>query len=357
MEGFLEKVYFNNTIEKYLIAFGIIITAILAIRIFRRIILNRLKKWADKTATKYDDLVVQTIERFGMPALNFIAIYWGISSLTLNEKAERVLDVATASVVAFFLIRLAASTIRHLLESYVRRLENGEEKVKQMQGIIVIISVLTWGLGLVFLFDNIGYDVTAIVAGLGVGGIAVALAAQNILGDLFNYFVIFFDQPFEVGDFVIVDDKMGTVEHIGIKTTRLKSLSGEQLVFSNSDLTNSRIHNYKRMQRRRIVFTLGVIYQTTAEQLKEIPEIIRAVIDKIENATLDRVHFKSYGDFSLNFETVFFVESAEFNIYMDIQQRINLEIFREFESRGIEFAYPTQTLFVSKQGTDDSHAE
>lgn len=356
MEEFLSKTYFDNTVQSYLIALGIILVAILAIRIFRTIILIRLKRWAQKTETTYDDLVVQTVERFGMPALNFLALYWGVNTLALTSQVERVIEVATAAVIAFFLIRLASSTIRYMLEAYVRKLDNGEEKVKQMQGIILIISVVVWGTGLLFLFDNLGYDITAIIAGLGVGGIAVALAAQNILGDLFNYFVIFFDQPFEVGDFINIDDKLGTVDHIGIKTTRVKSLSGEQLVFSNSDLTNSRIHNFKKMQRRRIVFSLGVIYQTTAQQLREIPEIIRSVIDKADRATLDRVHFKSYGDFSLNFETVYFVESPEFNVYMDIQQRINLEIYEEFEKRGIEFAYPTQTLFVSRQGAEEDQA-
>jgi small-conductance mechanosensitive channel len=352
MEEFLDRTYFNNTVKDYLIALGIILVSILLLRIFRSIVLKRLKVWATKTETNYDDLVVRTVERFGMPALNFIAIYWGINSLTISEKGVRVLEVATASVVAFFIIRLISSTIRFLLEAYVRKQEGGEEKVKQIGGIILIISIVVWGIGLVFLFDNLGYDVTAIIAGLGVGGIAIALAAQNILGDLFNYFVIFFDRPFEIGDFLVVDDKKGNVEHIGIKTTRLKSLSGEQLVFSNSYLMNSRIHNYKRMARRRIDFTIGVTYQTTPEQLREIPVIIKNTIDVQENATLDRTHFAKFGDFSLNFETIYFVESAEYNVYMDIQQQINLKLVDEFASRGIEFAYPTQTLFVTKEGLE-----
>ena len=352
MEEFLERTYFNNTVKDYLIALGIILFSILLIRIFRAIILKRLKVWAAKTETNYDDLVVRTVERFGMPALNFIAIYWGINSLTISEKGVRVLEVATASVVAFFIIRLISSTIRFLLEAYVRRQEGGEEKVKQIGGIILIVTIIVWGIGLIFLFDNLGYDVTAIIAGLGVGGIAIALAAQNILGDLFNYFVIFFDRPFEIGDFLVIDDKKGNVEHIGIKTTRIKSLSGEQLVFSNSDLTNSRIHNYKKMARRRIDFTIGVTYQTTPEQLREIPKIIKATVDEIDLATLDRTHFAKFGDFSLNFETIYFVESAEYNVFMDIQQKINLKLVDEFASRGIEFAYPTQTLFVTKEGLE-----
>ncbi|MCZ7615125.1 MAG: mechanosensitive ion channel family protein [Ignavibacteriaceae bacterium] len=173
--------------------------------------------------------------------------------------------------------------------------------------------------------DNLGFDISAVIAGLGIGGIAIALAAQTILGDLFSYFVIFFDRPFEVGDFITVQDKSGTVEYTGIKTTRLRSLSGEQLVFSNHDLTNSRIHNYKKMERRRVVFTLRVIYQTTAEQIESIPKLVREIIESQQDVAFDRGHFASYGDFSLNFEFVYFVLEADYNKYMNIQQAINIE--------------------------------
>jgi small-conductance mechanosensitive channel len=165
---------------------------------------------------------------------------------------------------------------------------------------------------------------------------------------VFNYFVIFFDRPFEVGDFLIIEDKMGTVEHIGIKTTRIRSLGGELLILHNTDLTNSRIHNYKRMERRRVVFQVGVIYQTTAAQLEELPLMMKGIIERQDDATFDRAHFAGFGDFSLNFELVYYVLSAEYSHYMDIQQSINLAIFREFEKNGIEFAYPTQTLFMNK---------
>jgi small-conductance mechanosensitive channel len=243
--------------------------------------------------------------------------------------------------------------IRISLEGYVRRQEDGEEKIKQVKGITIVVNIFVWSLAFVFMFDNLGYDVTAIIAGLGIGGIAIALAAQNILGDLFNYFVIFFDRPFELGDFIVVDDKKGTVEYIGLKTTRIKSLSGEQLIFSNSDLTNSRIHNFKRLERRRVVFSVGVTYQTTREQLEKIPQIIRTAVEAQEQTTFDRSHFSGYGDFSLNFETVYFAETAEFNIHMDIQQKIYFQIFEVFAKEGIEFAYPTQTIHQYKMNPPD----
>lgn len=223
---------------------------------------------------------------------------------------------------------------------------------------MIIVNVIIWAVGLLFLFDNLGFDVTTMIAGLGVGGIAIALAAQNILGDLFNYFVIFFDRPFEIGDFVIVDDKMGTVEYIGIKTTRLKSLSGEQLVFANSDLTSSRIHNYKRMQRRRIVFKLGVVYQTSLEQVQQIPDVLRKAVEaqnegQEEVLIFDRAHFASYGESSLNFEVVYNVLSADYNKYMDVQQAINFRIYEAFERMGVAFAYPTRTLHIAGQSSEN----
>jgi small-conductance mechanosensitive channel len=245
-------------------------------------------------------------------------------------------------------IRLLSSFIRLTLESFISNQEGGQEKLKQLNGIMLIINAIIWGVGLLFLFDNLGYNVTTIIAGLGIGGIAIALAAQNILGDLFNYFVIFFDRPFEVGDFITVDDKKGTVEHIGIKTTRLLSVNGEQLAFSNSDLTKSRIHNFKRMQRRRVVFSIGVVYSTTHEKLQRIPTIIKDIISSQELATFDRAHFASFAPYSLNFEIVYFIESSEYIPFMNTQEAINLRIFKAFDDEKIEFAYPTQTVFVNR---------
>ncbi len=175
---------------------------------------------------------------------------------------------------------------------------------------------------LLLALDNLGVDVTALVAGLGVGGIAVALAVQSILGDLFASLSIVLDKPFVIGDFIIVGDLLGTVENVGIKTTRVRSLSGEQLIFSNADLLNSRIRNYGRMYERRVVFTVGVTYDTPRHKLE---------------------------DFSLDFETVYYVQDPAYNLYMDIQQAINLELYQRFADEGIEFAYPTQTLFLAKE--------
>ena len=282
MEEVLSKTYFDNTVQQYLLVAGAVVLGMVILRLFRKKILTRMQKWAETTETKIDDYIIGTVQRFGLPMLNFIILYVGVHSLTLSEKGEKYLQGAFSVVLIFYVVRLISTIMQLLLKSFVRQQEDGEAKVKQLTGIMLLFNILLWGMGGLFLFDNLGYDVTAIIAGLGIGGIAIALAAQNILGDLFNYFVIFFDRPFEINDFIVVGDEKGTVEHIGIKTTRLKSLSGEQLVFSNTDLTGSRIHNYKRMQRRRIGFTLGVLYETPLELLKEIPTIVKSIIDAQE---------------------------------------------------------------------------
>jgi small-conductance mechanosensitive channel len=349
MQDILSTAYFGNTLSDYLVAFGIILLGIPVLRLFKRTFLIRLKKWSDKTETLVDNYVVDGLDRFGIPILNIIIVYVGINYLTLSTKTANYVHAAIAVAITFYALRLISSSVLLILQTHVRGQEQGEEKVKQLGGIMLLLNIIIWALGILSLFANLGYDVTTIIAGMGIGGIAIALAAQNILGDLFNYFVIFFDRPFEIGDFIVIDDKKGNVEHIGIKTTRLKSLTGEQLVFSNSDLTNSRIHNFKRMERRRIAFSLGVEYETSEELLEEIPGIITAILSAQKDATLDRVHFLTYGDFSLKFEVVYFVESEEYNRYADIQQKINLEILRKFKAKGIRFAYPTQLIQVKSE--------
>ncbi len=346
MNDFFHRTYLHNTIQDYIVAFSFVLVGILLIKTFKKVILKRLKGYVENTTTTLDDYVVISLERFGIPALYFTVVYMAITYLVLSERVGNILRIAVTFVITFLVIRFLSTTILTFLKSYIRYQSGGEEKVKQLGGIMLIINLIIWLIGFLFLFDNMGYDVTAIIAGLGIGGIAIALAAQNILSDLFNYFVIFFDRPFEIGDFLIIDDKKGVVEYIGIKTTRIKSLSGEQLIFSNSDLTNSRIHNYKRMQRRRILFNIGVVYQTPFEKIKEIPGILKSAVLDQQDVEFDRSHFSSYGDYSINYEVVYFILSSDYNVYMDIQQQINFRIHEEFQRNEIDFAYPSQTLFI-----------
>ena len=202
--------------------------------------------------------------------------------------------------------------------------------------------------------ENLGVDITALVTGLGIGGIAVALALQNILGDIFAYLTIIFDEPFATGDYLVVGDKMGTVERIGVRTTRLRSLSGEEIIFPNNDLLSSRINNYKRMQERRILFTIGVLYETPIEKVAKIPSIIREIVEAQENVRFDRSHFKGFGESDLTFETVYHVLSRDYGMYMDLQQAINLEIYKRFAEEGIGFPYPTRTLYLNTATAEDN---
>ncbi len=348
MKEFLAQEYYGNTVENYLITLGIIAVGIVVARVVKKRILILVKKWTEKTETKLDDYLVKGIEKFGLPILNIVILDSALHYLVCPEKITKIISNTLGVVITFYIIRMISALIRLMLESFVSKLDEGQEKLKQLDGVMLIVNGIIWILGLLFLFDNLGYNVTTIVAGLGIGGIAIALAAQNILGDLFNYFVIFFDRPFEVGDSINVDGKAGTVEYIGIKTTRVRSLTGEQLVFANSDLTKSRIHNFKRMDRRRAVLTLGVVYETTHEQLAKIPTLIEEVIKAEPGVTFDRAHFAKFGAYSLDFEVVYFVESAQYLTYMNVQQAINLKIFKVFEDAKIGFAYPTQTILVSK---------
>ncbi len=354
MQNFLNQSYYGNTILNYIIAIVIFILGIIVIKIFKAIVLKRLTKWAESTETKLDDFLIRGIQKTVVPLLYLGAFYLAIEYLKVDPNAMKVIDKIAVILFTFFLLKAISSVIRFSLSAYVKRKGGQESREKELRGISTILALVVWTVGLVFLLDNLGFRVSAVITGLGIGGIAVALAAQAILGDLFAYFVIFFDRPFEIGDFIIVGDKLGSVEYIGLKTTRLRSLSGEQLVFSNKDLTDSRIHNYKKMERRRILFQLGVTYQTTLEQVKEIPGIVKQIIESQPDTMFDRGHFAKYGDFSLNFEFVYYVLSPDYNKYMDTQQAINFEIYKSFDEKGIEFAYPTQTLFMSMLNGNDS---
>lgn len=349
----MDKVYFGNTVQSYLIALGIIVCSFIVIRIIRSVILGRLRAWSRKTETTVDDFLINGIEKSGIPLLYFGAVYMATTYLVFPARVEKIIFAAMLFILTFYVLRAITTSLKYFIFSFLKKQEDSETKEKQARGLIIIVNVVLWMLGAVFLLDNLGYDVSAIIAGLGIGGIAIALAAQTILGDLFSYFVIFFDRPFELGDFIVVDDKMGVVEYIGIKTTRLRTLGGEQLICSNTDLTNARVHNYKRMQQRRIVFSLGIIYQSTYEMVKSVPEIVKKIIENQSDVKFDRAHFSGYGDSSLNFEFVYYILNADYTVYMDKQQAIYLEIFKEFESKGIEFAYPTQTLFIEKLGKDE----
>jgi small-conductance mechanosensitive channel len=339
----------NNRVLDYLICLGIILAGILAINIFKHLLLKKLKKLAEKTATTIDDFLVSLIAKLLVPFLYFASLYLGLKFLVLPDYLDKTINLAAMAIVVFFSVKLIIRLIDYSLSTYWGKDAQGRALKGSLSGVLKVIKFIIWSLAVIFFLDNLGFKISTVIAGLGIGGVAIALAAQAVLGDLFSYFSIIFDRPFEIGDFVIIGDLLGTVEHIGIKTTRIRSLGGEQLIFSNSDLTGSRLRNYKRMQKRRVVFKLGVTYDTPLEKVKGISKVIEEIITNTKDAAFDRAHFSAYGDFSLIFEIVYYVLSGDYNKYMDIQQEINLAIKKEFEKRKIEFAFPTQTVYVAKQ--------
>ncbi|MFH1288405.1 MAG: mechanosensitive ion channel family protein [bacterium] len=348
IQQFMGQAFWGNQIKGYLISILLFLAGLILIRIFEYFLLKHFKKLAEKTSATLDDFIIEVVESMAVTAAYFGAFYLAVNTLSLNPMVKKIIDTLGMAMLTVYACRFAIALISYSFKVYKRKRGKDTVLERSLNGILSIVRLIIWGIAIVFFLDNLGFKISAVIAGLGIGGVAIALAAQAILGDLFSYFSILFDRPFEIGDFIIVGDYLGSVEHIGIKTTRIRSLSGEQLIFSNTDLTNSRVRNYKRMEKRRVVFKLGVNYKTTLEQLKFIPGAIENIIKNAKDTIFDRAHFFSYGDFSLIFEVVYYVIGNDYNKYMNIQQEINFAIKQEFESQGIEFAYPTQTLFISK---------
>jgi len=342
----LDFEFLGSSLHQWLIA----ALVFLLVEALVQAIVKHSKKFAgdtqDKTgAVVYIKMIVGSI---GQLPLFLLAIYAASLILTLDESTDKWMS-HLLTLAVFLQLGLTASTVYALVLPRMLK-SSSEDPTKQTAfGLLNFVGrLIIWVLIGLLILDNAGFDVTTLIAGLGVGGIAVALAVQNLLGDLLGSLSIILDKPFEVGDFIVVGSESGTVEKIGIKTTRVRSISGEQLVFANSDLLGSRVRNFKRLYERRISFSLGVTYQTPHEKLKAIPGMIKEIIEAKDGVRFDRAHFKAYGDFSLNFETVYFVLDPEYLAYMDVQQEINLDIHKRFETEGIEFAYPTQTLFLEK---------
>lgn len=348
---FFQQIYFHNRVIDYLSAFAIFILGIIVITFGRKFLVQLIGALARKRSTTIDKRFVETFEEKIKPFINLLyfgSFYLGFYQLNIPTIFERFVHIFIVALLIFYGVRFILSLLSYFLETYWIKKEKNSTRITAIRGVETFLKVIIWSIAFIILLDNFGIQVSALIAGLGIGGIAIALAAQNILGDLFSYFIIFFDRPFEIGDFITIDAFSGTIENIGIKTTRIRSLGGEEIIFSNTDLVNSRLRNYKRMKKRRILFHFGVVYQTSMEQLKDIPVIVSQIFENLSGASLDRVHFASYGDFSLQFEVVYYVNNRDYTYYMNIQQEINLKLKEEFESRSIKFAYPTQTLLLSK---------
>ena len=345
---FLSIEFLDNQINDYILGFAILIGGTFILKVIRTIAIKNLKKWVAKTENIYDDKILIILERDLVPIIYIGIVYLAVNNLNLHSILNHLIDVLAIIIATILVVRLFTTSIEHIIKlywiTYYRKNINIEQSINAL---LPAIKVLIWLIGIIFILDNLGFDISAVVTSLGIGGVAIALASQGVLQDLFSYFSILLDRPFELGDFIVVGDYLGTVEYVGIKTTRLKSIDGEEIIIANTDLTGSRIRNFKRMRQRRIVFKFGVVYETSTEQLAKIPLLIEEIINDTENTTCDRAHFSGYGEFSLDFEVVYFIHSNDYTIYMNAQQEINLKIKSEFAKHNIEFAYPTQVNYFS----------
>jgi len=348
--GFLEIVVLGNTLQAWLIGSGAALAIFLALRVGIRIIHSRVAALAERTETSVDDIVAAALGGTKSVFLLFFAAFFASLTVQLSQEARGA--IAGVAVLAMLVQAgiWASTALKAGLKEYAeQQLSEDPGAVTTMSAVGFVGRLVVWSVILLLALDNLGIDITTLVTGLGIGGIAIALAAQHILGDLFASLSIVLDKPFVINDFLAVNEDRGTVEHVGLKTTRLRSLSGEQLVFSNADLINSRIRNFGRLYERRIVFGVGVTYQTPRDKLEKILHILRSAIQAQEKTRFDRAHFKAFGAYSLDFEAVYFVLDPAYASYMDIQQAINFFIHERFEVEGIEFAYPSQTLFLVKE--------
>jgi len=350
---FLDQVFLGNSVLEWGSALAVAFGSFIVFYAVRSVIVRRLRKLAAGTETNIDDFVVDLIGSTRMILIVVLALYAGTYMLAIEDNVRDLLD--TGAVLIFLLQgamwgnQIITFVTARLAESRVGADDPTVTTIAALMGTVARIAFFT--MVLLVALDTVGFDVTALITGVGIGGIAIAMAVQGILSDLFGSLSIALDKPFAVGDFITVGQDSGTVEHVGLKSTRVRSITGEELVMSNGDLLSSRVRNFGRMQERRGNLNLGVTYDTTAEQLEAIPVIIKEIIDEEPMARFDRAHFASYGDFSLNFAGVYWVETPRYIDFMDTTQSINLKIKRRFESESIEFAYPTQTIFVEKDAS------
>lgn len=346
-QNFLSGTYLGNTGRDYLTSLVITAGLLILLKLFQVVVLARLRHLAQKTKNDFDDVIVEIIASIKPPFYLLISVYFGLRYLSYSNFGEQVFKALFLLVFAYEVIKAIQTIIEYIAQKAMSTgdEEKDEANMATIKTLSVIVKIVLWAVGSVLILANLGVDVSSLIAGLGIGGIAVALALQNILGDIFSSFSIIIDKPFQVGDFVVIGSDMGVVEKIGIKTTRLRTLQGEELVVSNKELTTARVQNFKKMERRRVLFSLGVIYETPKAKLEKIPAILEDIISKVDKVEFDRCHFRNFGDYSLNFEVVYYVESGDYAEYMDINQVVNFDIFEAFEKEGIEFAYPTQVEY------------
>jgi len=336
--------YFNNTVLDYFL-FGLLFVFLSgAIFGFKLLLFRKIARYfGDK---KIVEILTSVVGVFRSPFYIFLSFYVALFLLEVPDLLRVLVGVFLILWAAQHVGVIGGKLVDFGLETYRERTEEKNKAMLRTLGYIA--KVLIWFFILLVILSTFGVNITGLIAGMGIGGVAVAFALQNILSDLFSSFSIYFDKPFLEGDLIVVGGKWGTVEKIGIKSTRLRSLQGEEIVFSNKELTSAQVHNYRKMEDRRAEFAIGVVYETPTEKMEKIPDIVKKIVEKEEMTEFGRMHFYNFGDFSLDYLLVYYVKSPDYMVFMDVNERVLLEIKREFEKEGIEFAYPTKTIHLAQ---------
>jgi small-conductance mechanosensitive channel len=337
----------GNTLFDYLYALAAFCIAMGLSLGLKYVVTDRLKVLAERTKTPIDDFIISLLTSIKLPFYIVVSCYLAAQFLVLHAAVRKIIDAVFVICVVYQLITIGIIFLDYSLAKRVNG-TNGSS-IEHMKDLIqLVIKVGLWAVGVLFILSNLGVDITSLVAGLGIGGIAVALAVQSILGDLFSYFAIYLDKPFVKGDLILIGTEIGVVEKVGVKTTRIRALQGEEIVISNSELTSSRIQNFKKMEERRIVFTFGVVYETPLEKLEKLPQQVQDVIVATERARFDRAHLQALGDSAYVFEVAYYVQSEIYDDHMDAHQAILFGIIGICAQEKIEFAFPTQTIHLAR---------
>ncbi len=344
IKDFLEISFFNNTMQRYLIAIAITLAIYLLFDIVITFIIRKLAKIAEKTTNDLDDVAITTLRKIKWPTFLIILLLTLPALLTTPTIVNSCAKYAIIIILTYEIIKVATTFVDYGAEKAIKK-QGQKGFIKPFS---TIIKTTLWILGGVLVLANLGYNVSSLIAGLGIGGIAIALALQNILGDIFSSLSIYFDKTFKPGDYIVIGTNEGTVKSVGIKTTRLTSVQGEELVIPNATLVNSNIQNFGKLKSRRNQFKVGISYKTPGTKIEKAKKIIQKTIESTENAVFDRAFLKTLGDYSLIFDVVYFAETGDFKEFLEINEKINLGILSEFEKAKIEIAYPTQMVHVKK---------
>ncbi|MBU1974978.1 MAG: mechanosensitive ion channel family protein [Nanoarchaeota archaeon] len=345
--GFLEGKILGIQFQEYITALIVFLIALLVLRLFKYLILQKLHNLAKKTKTKIDDILIESVKDIGWIFYIMLSIYTGLFFIGIPNIVTRIFEYILLVVLVYYAVKFIIAIIEHSAESYVEKKKSENLGKSAMHLITTFAKWIIWVIAGILVLSHFGVDIAPLIAGLGIGGIAIAFALQGVLSDIFASISIALDKPFEVGDYIVCGADSGTVEKVGIKSSRIRTLQGQELIMSNKELTEARVNNYKRMENRRIVFSVGVTYDTPHAKLKKIPVIVKAIFKKVRSTKLDRIHFKEFADSSLNFEIVYYVDDRDYAKYMDKQQEINLAIVQAFQKEKIEMAFPTRTVHMA----------